>query len=171
MSWTSQWTTFRGGLDQMWAHFLHLSSGLHPSEEHLKANHVTTPHKGSSRCSFFPSFWRIDRYDPSWPHISQDSLLARKRIKTERKWRHRVAKIVTFSGLGGRNHDVRVKHLVTQPGNAPKARPSHLTTADQVNEVSLKDSPSKTAKTELRHSNCFGGVDTCVLRHAEGPPA
>ena len=25
---------------------------------------------------------------------------------------------------------------MTQPGNAPKARPSHLTTADQVNKVS-----------------------------------
>ena len=35
-----------------------------------------------------------------------------------------------------RNDDVRVKHLVTQPGNAPKARPSHLATADEVNKVS-----------------------------------
>ena len=43
---------------------------------------------------------------------------------------------------------LRVKHLVTQPGNAPKTRPSHLTTADQVNEVSLKDSPSQTTKAE-----------------------
>ena len=41
-----------------------------------------------------------------------------------------------FHGLGSRNCDVRVKHLVTQPGNAPKARPSHLTTADEVNKVS-----------------------------------
>ena len=30
----------------------------------------------------------------------------------------------------------RVKHLVTQPGSAPKAGPSHLTKADAVNEVS-----------------------------------
>ena len=44
------------------------------------------------------------------------------------------------------NCDVRVKHLVTQPGNAPKSRPSHLTTADEVNKFSPKDSPSKTAK-------------------------
>ena len=29
---------------------------------------------------------------------------------------------------------------MTQPGNAPKARPSHLTTVDAVNEVSPKDS-------------------------------
>ena len=34
------------------------------------------------------------------------------------------------------DRDVRVKHLVTQPGNAPKARPSHLTAADEVNKVS-----------------------------------
>ena len=45
-----------------------------------------------------------------------------------------------------RNHDVRVKHLVTQPGNAPKSRPSHLITVDVVNKVSPEDSPSKTAK-------------------------
>ena len=38
--------------------------------------------------------------------------------------------------------------LGTQPGNAPKARPSHLTTAEEVNKVSLKDSPSKTTKAE-----------------------
>ena len=36
----------------------------------------------------------------------------------------------------GIDRDVRVKHLVMQPGNAPKARPSHLTTADVVNKVS-----------------------------------
>ena len=34
------------------------------------------------------------------------------------------------------DRDVRVKHLVTQPGTAPKARPSHLTAADEVNKVS-----------------------------------
>ena len=47
-----------------------------------------------------------------------------------------MTQLVTFTGLGGRNCDIRVKHLVTQPGNAPKARLSHLTTADQVNKVS-----------------------------------
>ena len=31
-----------------------------------------------------------------------------------------------FAGLGGRNPDVRVKHLVTQLENAPNAPPSHL---------------------------------------------
>ena len=54
-----------------------------------------------------------------------------KRRKKERKWRHRVAQVVIFA-----NRDLRVKHLVTQPGNAPKTRPSHLTTADEVNKVS-----------------------------------
>ena len=47
-----------------------------------------------------------------------------------------MAEIVTFVGLGGRNRDVRVKHLVTQPGNAPKTRLSHSTMADVVNKVS-----------------------------------
>ena len=38
-----------------------------------------------------PVFWRMHRNDPSWPHISQDSLHARKRRKKERKWGHCVA--------------------------------------------------------------------------------
>ena len=48
-----------------------------------------------------------------------------------------------FVGRCGRNLDVSLKHLVTQPGNAPKAIPSHLTMAEllTVNKVSLKDSP------------------------------
>ena len=83
---------------------------------------------------------------PYVTHTSQDSLCAWKRRKKERKWRHHVAQIVIFVSLGDRNHDIWVKHLVTQPGTAPKIRPSHLTTADAVNKVSLKDSPSKTAK-------------------------
>ena len=70
----------------------------------------------------------------------------RPKRKKERKWRHCVAYIVTFAGLGGRNCDVRIKHLVTQPGNATKARLSHLATVDAVNKVSPKDSPSKTRK-------------------------
>ena len=47
-----------------------------------------------------------------------------------------------FAGLGGRNLDVRVKHLVTQPENAPNATPSHLSAADAVSKVSLRDSAS-----------------------------
>ena len=63
----------------------------------------------------FSSFWRMHRYYPPWPHISQVSS-----GKEERKREN-----FTFTGLGGRNRDVKVKHLVTQPGNAPKARLSH----------------------------------------------
>ena len=76
-------------------HLLCLSSGLHPSEEHLKDNYVTLPHEGCSNLTArpdapsFPCFWRMHRYDPSRPHISQDSLHTHKRRRTERKWRHR----------------------------------------------------------------------------------
>ena len=54
--------------------------GLHPSEEHLKANYVTTSREGCPNLKAppnappFPSSWRMHGYDPSWPHISQDSL-------------------------------------------------------------------------------------------------
>ena len=112
---------------------------------HLKANYVTTPRSRQMQPSF-TSFWRTQCYDPSWPHISQDSLRAEKEERKERKRRHRLAQIVPFAGLGGRNRDVRGKHLVTQPGNAPKARPSHLSTANAINKVSSKDSPLKTEK-------------------------
>ena len=47
--------------------------------------------KGSSKCRpSFPSFWRVHRYDPSWPHIFQGSLHTWKRRQKERKWRHRM---------------------------------------------------------------------------------
>ena len=41
----------------------------------------------------FPCFWRTIEhgYYPSWPHISQDYLRARKRRKRERKWQHCMA--------------------------------------------------------------------------------
>lgn len=53
--------------------------------------------------------------------------------------------------------------MLTHSGNAPKTRPSDLTTSDTVNEVFLKDSPSKTLKAspsedanpELRLSRCL----------------
>ena len=137
---------------------LGLNSGptLHPSEEHLKANYVTTPREGSSKSSSFSLFLE-DAPLLSFATSYIPRLLVHPKKKKERE------KTV---GLGGRNHDVTIKHLVTQPGNAPKTRPSHLTTADMVNKVSLKDSPSKTAKAEsfrggrpwLWHSN-----DTAML--------
>ena len=124
--------------------------GLHP----LEANYATrrlSQSEGSSKCSpqmrpSFLSFLRMHSYNPSQPHISQYSLGTWKRRKKERKWRHRVAYIVSFTGLGGRNRDVRTKHLVMEPGSVPKARPSYLTRPDVVNKVSSKDSPSKTTK-------------------------
>ena len=131
--------------------------GLHPSEDtfegQLRYNtaQMLTQSKGYSKCSpqmqpSLPSFWRMHRYYP-WPHISQDSLRPKRR-KKEGKWRYLLSKIVTFTGVGGRKRDVRGKHLGTQPGNAPKTRPSHLTTAEAVNKVSLKHLPAETAKAE-----------------------
>ena len=116
-----------------------------PRRPHLKANYVTIPCKGcpksegSYKCSpqmgpSFPCLWRMYGYYLSWPHISQDSLCAWKREDGDIAWRRSSL----FAGLGGRNCDVRVKHLVMQPG--PKARLSHLTTVDS------EDSPSKTSK-------------------------
>ena len=55
----------------------------------------------------------------------------------------------------------KCKHLMMQPGNAPKARPSYLTTADAVNKVSLKDSPSKTSKS---FKGCRPWTETQQLR-------
>ena len=110
---------------------------------HLKANYATMPCKGcpnskappnaAHKCSFFSLFLKDA---PLWSfaasHIPR--FFARPKNKKQRE------------KMGDRNCDVKVKHLVTQPGNAPKTRPSHLTTADTVNKVSLKDSPSKNAK-------------------------
>ena len=122
------------------------------SQQSHNATQRPSQFEGSSKCSpqmrpSFTSFWRMHCYCyPSRPLISQYSLRALKRRKKQRKWQHHVVQIVTFSGLASRNRDERVKHLVTQPGSAPKTRPSHLTTADAVNKVSPKDSPSKAMK-------------------------
>ena len=95
--------------------------GLHPSEEHLKANYVTTPQEGSFFSLFLEDAWLLSFVAS---HISR--FFARPK-KEERE------KMAPSHGI---DRDVRVKHLVMQPGNAPKARPSHLTTADVVNKVS-----------------------------------
>ena len=52
--------------------------------------------------------------------------------------------------------DLRVKHLVTQPGNAPEARPSHLTTADQVNK---RPSPSEEAELTVDSSHLLKALE------------
>ena len=57
-----------------------VSQGLHPSNEHLKANYITTS-DAPSVCSF----WRMLQYNSSWPHISQDSFHTRKRKKERQK--------------------------------------------------------------------------------------
>ena len=91
----------------------------------------------------FPCFWRMHRYDPLWPRISQDSLRALKRWKKKGKWRHCMAQIVNFVGLGGRNRELQINYLPMKPGNAPKARLRRL----------QRPGPSKDADPELRHSN------------------
>ena len=87
---------------------------LHRSEEHLKANHITT------QCKDWPSL----KAPPDAPSSPCFGDIAWRRLSLS--W---------------------VKHLVTQPGNAPKARPPHLTTADQVNKdsegLAFKDSKGR----------------------------
>ena len=73
--------------ESLFPHLLCVSiQGLHPSEEHLKANYVTMLRKrlsqseGSSKCSpqmQIPPFSVFGGC--TWPHISQDSLRARTR--------------------------------------------------------------------------------------------
>ena len=104
-----------------------------------------------------------DDYYHSWPHISRDSLHARKKRKKGRNWQHRMAWIITFADLDGSNHDVGVKHLMTQPGNAPKARLSQRLTqlTRSLRRTRLwrpQRRPSKDADPELRHSKCLTSV-------------
>ena len=131
-----------------------------PITSHHNATRRLSQFEGSSKCSFFSCFWRMHCCCPSWPHISQDSLHTQK-TKKERE------KMVTARRVAchchGRNCDARVKYLLTQPGNAPKSRPSHLTSADAVNKVSLKDSPSKTAKA-VSFRGCRPWIETSLDR-------
>ena len=63
--------------------------GLHPSEEHLKANYVTTRHKvclkAPPSAPSFPSFWRMHSYYPSWPHISPRLFVCPEKNKEREK--------------------------------------------------------------------------------------
>ena len=110
----------------------------------------------SQRCGKAVPIWRLLQMQPTnvafLSLVLKDARLpffvtsyiprffARPKKKKERKWRHCVTSIVTFPCLCGRNCDIRLRHLVTQQGNAPKARLSHLTTVDMIYMVSLKDS-------------------------------
>ena len=68
------------------SHLLCLSSGLRPSEEHLKANYVTTPHevcpslKAPPDAASAPCFWRLQSFVAS--HIPR--FFARPKKKRER---------------------------------------------------------------------------------------
>ena len=114
---------------------LYLNSGSASFGGHNAAQRMSQ-FEGSSKCGLllplFGGCMATILHGLTYPKIE----------KIRKKWRH----CVTFAGLGGRSRVVRVKHLVTQPGNTPKTRPSHLTTVDAVNKVSPKDSPLKTAK-------------------------
>ena len=76
-------------------------------------------------------------------------------------------KVSTSCGVDHHFHwPGRQKSCMTQPGNAPKARPSHLTTADAFNKVSPKDSPSKTAKVGS-FKGCRPWIETQLLTARE----
>ena len=74
----------------MGRYLLCLSSGLHHSEEHLKANYITMPPEGCFNLKAPPDapsspwFWRMHHYEPSWPHTSQDSLRPKKKKEREK---------------------------------------------------------------------------------------
>ena len=90
----------------------------------------------------------------------------KKKKEREKMW-HREASIVTFTGLGSRDRVVRVKYLVTQLENAPKARQSHLTTVSTVNKVSPKDLHSKTTKAGSSEG-CGPWIVTCHIISFQG---
>ena len=91
--------------------------GLRPSEEHLKAKYITMLRKrlsqfeGSSKCSFFSLFLEdAPLLSIVASHIPR--FFARPKKKKERK------KMATLRGADcHRIRDVRVKHLVMEPGN------------------------------------------------------
>ena len=115
-----------------------LTSCLHPSEENLNkqlchnATRSQSKSEGSSRSSSFFYLFLEDAPLRSFVASHIPRFFAHPKKKKERE------KMATSRGVDHHfiNRDLRVKHLVTQPGNAPEARPSHLTTADQVNKVS-----------------------------------
>ena len=119
-----------------------LSPDLHPSEEHLKADYITTlrevcpglnpPDAPSSPVSggCTATILRGLTYPKILCTAKKEE---RKREHGDNAWRRSSPSWAWAAE--------RVKHLVTQSGKAPKARP--LTR-------SLKDSPSKTTKVLQR---------------------
>ena len=54
-------------------------------------------------------FWRMHHYYPLWPHITQDSLPARKIRKKEKKWRQKSWRKGKTSGDAARKEDADLK--------------------------------------------------------------
>ena len=93
--------------------------GLHPSKAELKGrNNPKAPPNAAS--------YSLSLEDASWPHISQDSLHARKRAKKERNGDVAWCRLSLSRAWAPEIATLKAKHLVTQPGNAPKSRPSYL---------------------------------------------
>ena len=127
-----------------------LSSGLHPSEEHLKDNYVTTQSEAPPDAPSAPCFCRMHRYDPSWPHISQDSLSMRNRRKKERE------KMVKSRGVdrhfrGPGRQKSRLKDSPRKTTKAESFRGCRPWTETQhVNVLYLKSAGENTSQPDLR---------------------
>ena len=94
----------------------------------MKANYVTMLREGCPNSKAPPD--AANKYS-FVSHFLEDALLlffvASHILRVSVSLKKKKEKMATlhggdrhFHGLGERNHDVRVKHLVTQPGNAPK---------------------------------------------------
>ena len=97
-----------------------LSSGLHPSEEHLKASYITAPHEV---CPSLTEDAPLRSFTAS--HIPRFFACPKKKKEREKMATSRGVDR-HFRGPGRQKWWRKGKHLVTQPGNAPKTRPSRL---------------------------------------------
>ena len=86
-----------------------------------------------------PCFWRMHHYNPSWPHISQDSLQYPKKKKEREKMATSRGVDRHFRVPGWQKPWCKGK---TSGDTIRKSRPSHLTTADEVNKVLVVKQPS-----------------------------
>ena len=117
--------------------------------------------EGSSRCSFFSLFSE----DASLLSSHIPRFFACRKKKKERE------KMATSRGVDRRFRRQKswrkgkTSGDATQ-GNAPKARPSHLTTAGEVNKVSLKDSAFEDHKGRVlqRTQTLNWDTTTVILR-------
>ena len=72
-----------------------------------------------------PCFWRMHRYDPSWPHRSRDCLHTGKIRKTERKWRHHVKRLTSLTRSLWRTRLRRPQRPSPAEDADPELRRSH----------------------------------------------